>query len=358
MFSDKLALNIARTRHRFRFLHQKLIVPSNVLVGAYHHENVGDLALAETGINLWERRGEHAALQTSSNIDIWPGQVPTLVCGGAIITEEFVSRLRKRFRNNASQIGLIGVEVARNSKAFSSESLKFLKQVPYFSLRNTQQQEQFQMGDDRVAVRSMPDVAFAMSIDKHQKGVLEAREKKILGINITPGTGRDKMTSVEERLIIKSVQREFFRTAVEAALDRNWSVEHIPFAIEDTASARKLLDGLPVRFAYYSDNPRRVFDRVRQMTAFAPSRYHSLIFAILAGVPVAPFLYARKNYWLAEEYLDGLSPFGFREALNSPSQKSITIAATQRFKLPNEVSSNLRDKVCGEFNTALDAFTR
>ena len=358
----------AQFRHRLRFVQQILSPPAIAVVGAYHYENVGDMALAAVGRAHWPGPVQ-PALQTSANIAKWPGQPITLVCGGAIITEDFIVQLRHRFGQNPERLGLIGMELARSPNPLTHDSVAFLASLPFVAFRNSDQISLFSDYGLPGAPRLIPDIVFAApfaskqprqsadtSISPHP--LQSATGPQVLGVNVTAGTGRDRDLSRTERATIRDVKRTFFRAAVEDALGRGWQVEHVPFAISDDNAAREVLDGLSVRFAPFTSDPTKVFAHIARMSAFAPSRYHALIFAILAGLPVTPFLYARKNYWLAADFLPGLEPFGFREALDDPSPDKIRRHAGQFWSLSAARGAELRTEVKDAFRDAFDAISQ
>lgn len=221
------------------------------------------------------------------------------------------------------------------------------------ALRNSAQASSLILpGADGTWPALVPDIVFGLP--RPLAGPVKNR-RRALGLNVTSGTGRDRNLSQSESDTVHRVQREFFRTVVENAADRGWQVEHVPFALRDDAAARRLLGGLPVRFAPFSANPEVVMGRMADMAAFAPSRYHALIFALRAGLPVTPFFYARKNYWLAEDFLPGIVPFGFREALDAPSGEEIRRHAERSYTEPYDHLAGLQDRVAMGFRAAFSA---
>jgi hypothetical protein len=346
----------SQLRHRLRFGGQMLSPPRQAIVGAYHYENLGDMALAEVGRAYWPG-GARPALQTSANIAKWPGRPVTLVCGGAILTEDFVAQMRLRFGDAPHRLAMIGVEFSNNAAPLSKDSLNFLSRLPYVSLRNREQLPMLGSGGMDEDGRLVPDIVFGLPGGTPGPGPEQATRPRF-GVNITGGTGRDRQMSAAEADNVRCVQRQFFRTVVANAADRGWDVEHVPFAINDDAAARRMLEGLPVLYARFSCDPASVRVRLASMAGFAPSRYHALIFAVRAGLPVTPFFYARKNYWLASDFLPGLPPFGFREALAGASDDTIRGFAERSYLSPEGHLARLQDRVASGFSAAFAAICR
>jgi hypothetical protein len=338
----------ARVRHRLRFARQIFAPPSIALAGAYHYENLGDMALAATGSVLWPGP-KRPALQTTANIEKWPGRPLTLICGGAIVNDELVVKLRSRFGEYPINLGLIGVELTKFGTPLSRDSAEFLAALPFFAVRNRSQSDLFERHGIRAAPLVIPDVVFGAPFDVPTSG---KDAHPVLGINATRGLGKETPVSNNQRRVINEVRRLFFRTAVKQAIKRGWRVEHVPFAISDDLCGRTLLDGLPVHFLSYDPDPARVYARVARMAGFVATRYHALIFALRAGVPVIPFHYASKNYWLAEDFMIDLEPFGIREAITGPTPAEVRQRAERFYTLPAPQRDALSGQVRKAFGTA------
>ncbi len=328
--------------------------PSAAIVGAYHYENVGDMALAAAGrqqyFSALGTSSPNPALQTCANIDAWPGRPRTYVCGGAILTETFIQKLRKRFSDNAHLVALIGVEVARQGPDLSAESVAFLEKAPYVSLRNRAQLSATRLSEIADNVRTHPDIVFAFR--HNERFVPVPNENSVAGVNIVGGAGYDNVRTEAESMAVRSAQRRFFRTFVENALDDGLKVVHVPFALNDDMAARKMLDGLPVQFVPFSANPERVLRMVSGFSRFAPSRYHALIFGLLSDLPLSPFLYARKNYWLFEDFVGSEVPLGFREAMQGLSDAEIDTFAGRRYQIGPDTTDHLKAAAAAELETA------
>jgi hypothetical protein len=81
-------------------------------------------------------------------------------------------------------------------------------------------------------------------------------------------------------------------------------------AHDDGVLARRLLAERPrFRILVPPDDPAEVIGIFEALTAAVCMRYHSLLFAERAGIPVVPFAYAEKcRHWLAERGLDAVEP--------------------------------------------------
>jgi hypothetical protein len=86
-----------------------------------------------------------------------------------------------------------------------------------------------------------------------------------------------------------------FSALLKRAREEGWQVWHLPFSPEDDRFARHFFGALVDKYWPYSPNPRRMLLLMRHCERILPTRFHSLVMALITQTPVLPFCYAEKS---------------------------------------------------------------
>ena len=307
-----------------KLLKQFLTRPEIGIIGGYHGGNVGDLALGQAVKDFLSSKGiVRSDLQTIHNFQIYPKAKKYIIGGGALLDNEKLDNIRNRVR--PMDLTVIGCEFSNAhtvTNELSKTNLKFLQSISYFSLRNSSQYNQYEHLLSNLA--SHPDIVFGWQFLERLRLERSQTTSGKVGISVILGCGKDydgalkqNERSSEDEVKINSFTRTFFRQKVQKALQEGKEVHHYPFAHKDMDSVRDILEGLPVIHHKYEQNPRILAKEVSTCDYYISSRLHSLIFCLTLGVPTSTFLYARKNYWLRDDYFPKMNAVGYREVLSN-----------------------------------------
>ena len=122
---------------------------------------------------------------------------------------------------------------------------------------------------------------------------------------------------------------------VEQLCKRGLEVYHVPFAVEDADFAAAVFRNMPVRLLPYSSDPLKTLMRVARCSSFIATRFHSNVFALLAGVPTISIAYAPKCVHLWEELgLPVRSQIRMVQVVADPLQAAEQILSTTPAVLP------------------------
>ncbi len=275
--------------------------PEVSILGAYHGQNVGDLALGEAIRNIVNQDGSTGVLQDLYCLHQQRIGDTIILGGGGTGVEDNISQLANACGDKARQTAVIGVEFAGDFPKFPDKALSYLEDVCYISCRSKNQAEM--VGDvlQRDDVYFNYDNAFALE-NISNPSVIDG--ERVLGYNARqltsvwtgdrfephPEVGR---TSPYEKHL-EQAYIQVLKRALNAYQSKGWKIVHLPFAIEDSLYAKTYLRSQTDTFLPYSSDIRDITGHVAKCNKIISTRYHSLILAIKCQIPVVPILYAKK----------------------------------------------------------------
>ncbi len=298
-FPTRLSVNWRRQIARYRSL-------DFVLGGAYHGQNLGDIALRNGFLHEVRELGVDADFIPILSSDLGrimtPGRL--VLGGGAIVLPDVVVNLRNHFSRNPDRVAIYGADYADES--LRGENRAFLREVPFVSCRSSLHAERVADRLGRSDVRVVPDLALHHRIPithNHGKG-----GEKVAGINVVPFLtkwtkygfedneyypGGNAETRLQGRELAKRY-RGVMRRIAEMFLDEGWQIVHLPFTPTDAVVARTVFKGLRMKHTHYSPSVRRMLSEFGQVNCVVSSRLHALVFGLISRKPVCPFFYSTK----------------------------------------------------------------
>lgn len=301
-------------KHISRFASQKLISPTVGIVGGYHGANLGDMALGYAVKARLKEKGVSSGLQTIYNLEKWPSTKFAIIGGGAVGYIDSLIRVYNKYKGAFSQIAFLGVDF--NDEEYPDFLVEMFKAVPFLSCRSEEQAVKMKAITGRKDILFHPDIAYSLIQDycRTIRTVAAANREKILLVNALPLYGyvkdgrvlptnkyRDERPELYKHFeAMHANYMEFLRNEVESALKQGYAIHYLSFAPLDEKYGRLALDGLPVHYQPYHDDP---FKMIRYMSSGAKAittRYHATIFAIKLGIELSPIAYAKKNEFMLQ----------------------------------------------------------
>jgi polysaccharide pyruvyl transferase WcaK-like protein len=297
--------------HRLRWLRQKLAGPTVGIVGGYHGGNLGDMALGAACEGPLRKAGYSTGLQTIYSLPSWPACEFAVLGGGAIGYREPLQNVYARYGKSPERVFFLGVDF--NDESAVLEFADFLRNAGMITCRSRAQAEQMQRLLGRPDVRYHPDLVFALRTSFNQLPKTREDNQRVLGVNCATffwlESGRDYVpgsaweTEVRQRSPhlapwISTLGPSYvkaFRTVLKRARQEGWQIWHVPFTPADDRFARHFLSSQVDRFIRYTPDPFHVLQTFRSFSRFLPTRFHSLVFALLSSTAVIPFCYAEKS---------------------------------------------------------------
>ncbi|WP_167384030.1 polysaccharide pyruvyl transferase family protein [Cereibacter sphaeroides] len=245
-------------------------------------------------------RESQVGLQTLYNLSRWKKPKAILVGGGAVLTSETIRMISDHVSNDPRKVAFVGVDLLERD--IDASALDFLGRASSLLMRSSEEALHLRsLGLTNAG--SMPDLVFGGHAFLASRGVIR-RRSHVLGVNVVPQAIDEAGGAYAKHY------SAFLRAVVRRHLCDGWSVIHVPFTPQDHHAAKVVFAGLPVTLQRYVDSPSVVFRQTSSVERFVPSRYHSLVFAMLSSTPVIPFLYASKCYRLLADYFPGTAAFG------------------------------------------------
>lgn len=301
-------INTTQIHHRLRWLTQKIQHPKFAVIGGYHGGNLGDMALGISIKNSFSSVRIPSYLQTIYNLEKWPKATYAVIGGGAIGYIDSLNKVYERYRSDFSTVAFVGVDF--NEPQYPPHLLNMLSNAAYVSCRSKEQADRLKEATNRETINYHPDVAYGLATELCAKSRLpEYPKSKKLLVNLVPLYGHYNGTRLEPSLQYRDERPELYqhfeemhknyalavRSAVEEALDTDYTVETIPFTPQDDIYGRSVLKGLTVRHNAYHDNPIKMLEKISVSDTVIPTRFHATIFAIKTGANIRPIAYATKN---------------------------------------------------------------
>lgn len=326
---------------------QNIKQPKLALLGAFHGTNTGDNILGLSVLHLAQGQNITASLQNFNYLNKYPHCQLTVCAGGATGVEQNLIILTQRNKNKTNQTALVGMDFSSDIEHFPDEVLSFLSNVKYISCRSKRQANYLSQVLGFNNVHHHADNAFAYPFSSFKKNLKESRtDNKVLGFNslnlfmtwvrgkgFTPGTPLEEWYSKTGNNITDFLRLigpkyiEFLNKTLDVYISRGWKIVHIPFTIEDDLFVKTFFNQKNIHFYKFTPNPDKLFTRVQQCNLFISTRFHSLIFALMAGVPLIPINYAVKCKDLISDleldFENTIDRMDFVKSFNQALEKSV-----------------------------------
>jgi polysaccharide pyruvyl transferase WcaK-like protein len=304
----------AQVGHLLRRVSQSMVKPRVGIIGGYHGINAGDLALGYSVQQQLERNQISSGLQTIYNLDRWKWPVAdyAIIGGGAVGYNDALEKVYERYKNNLQKVALLGVDF--NEERYTASAMELLRHAKWISCRSAEQAERLRSLTQREDIGVHPDLAFALQFDKANSQKQINYHKPVFLVNVVPLYAKvinGEMLPVdqyaEERpdlyeswSIMNERYVQYVRELVNAALQRNYRVETLPFTPMDAAAGKLIFKNLPVLHNPYVPDPAYLVKKIQSAHTIFATRFHATIFGMKLGKKIIPFAYARKNERLLE----------------------------------------------------------
>ncbi|TCD02686.1 polysaccharide pyruvyl transferase family protein [Pedobacter psychroterrae] len=305
-------LTSTQIKHLLRNLNQKMIKTPFGIVGGYHGYNLGDMALGASIIEVLSAQGKPSGLQTIYNLEKWPTTQFAIVGGGAVGYNDSLGKVAARYKDHYGKVALLGVDFMEDT--YAEDCLELIRGAAFVSGRSKSQAEKLMKSTGRAEIFHHPDIAFSLFSGVQPTKRNQTAKKKLL-INVLPLYGSVKNGKLQPLEKYKSERPGLFdnfhqmhvsykqglRRLVKNAVAEGYSVETIPFTLQDEAYGHILLDDLPVKHHPYHSNVLKMYKTISSADWVVSTRLHATIFALKAGIKVTPIAYATKNELMLEE---------------------------------------------------------
>ena len=289
-----------------------LLSGANVVIhGSNYTTNVGDRAIALTIKNELKKKRIRSVI--TSRFAINPPVRTVIVGGGGVLHNNYENniKLRTSFIKRKRNVFYVGVGSSGFSKLSSGdkERLNKLRYSKYLSFRDVCSFEklaaQLYSKPPNVKIRSCPSWLLLENIKSQDyslrnnvfrsyynlkylassKQTKQADQKPNLGLVLCGHFDLQRLPAIRQK--IKQLQNDYH-------------IINIPFVGEDLEFFKKHIanwniDSFPLQ------NPGKTFQLVQKMDKMIVTRYHSLIFSILAEKPVMILAYSEKVRCLAKD---------------------------------------------------------
>jgi len=285
-----------------------------VIQGSYNTSNIGDLAIGQVIKGEMERRGFKAHL----NGIIYSNQGPPptfgkygihIIGGGGVIRDYPRGYLQYRLNpietvKNSIVLG-VGVNGIKTDKG--KQIIRKLEKALLITVRDEKSKEILQpLIDKEVIVTACP--AFLLKFRKEIQEVKYGEDKYRLGINLRPLPSLESINyifptkKINYKKYVDSLLYFIEKILKPTILLTKDDVDYffIPFARQDITFARKHFKKLPIKILPLQ-LPSKTLSLISTMDRMICMRYHSLIFSIIAEVPVYVISYHSKVEELAKK---------------------------------------------------------
>lgn len=339
-------MNILQLKHRLRYLRQLVKSPELAVIGGYHYGNLGDMTLGHA-VCTQVTPHVRSDLQTIYNLGSWPNAPVAVLGGGAIIDEVTLEAVFRRY--SPQHVAFCGVDI----EDWNGVSIfhRKLQDLASFSLRSSAQLRELSSLFPCIKASYHPDNVFALAQSDTSLNRLRNVNEGIGLINITPRfhiVDRDSLCHDSELPeptpfgLLADRYTTAMRCLCDLLLQRGLKLKHIPFTPADNNVATDVLSGQSVYMYRYSSDPLIVLSRYQTASYSFGSRYHSMIFSMISGVPFSAFAYASKSARLLADLPSLPQPFLSITDLLDPAvldRKIKLIAATSIAYDPNLLDS-------------------
>lgn len=286
------------------------------IIGAYHGFNVGDISMGAAIGNIASSLGINTQLIPLEKVSRIPQRVSNkyILGGGAIFSRKNLGILIKHTNYNLSNVAVLGVDLHLNHNEIN---LNYLKNAAFIASRASPKEEEKSIFFHKLSREDIawhPDLTFSYyPLPKILLNQKKTNKKKVIGLNVLPFFYWRKKSqwifkyytdknpydpsirlSVHQQKMIAQQYVSLMRCIARTYLDNEFSVYHLPFALEDDLFAKFCFANLPVKFLSYSNKPHNHFKKIQQFDKFIPTRLHAHIFAAIAKVPILSISYGSK----------------------------------------------------------------
>jgi polysaccharide pyruvyl transferase WcaK-like protein len=307
-------------------------LPKNpaLIVGGYGYRNVGDEAilagllrlLGRDDVTVVSRTPAETAARHGARSIGFLGAIPALrhhrslvIGGGGLFGRDMglVGRLLPLFGLLAVALGRDVAIVGVGIDTAMPRGVAFLMRA--LARRATVIVVRDRASADRLAARG---VSAAVRPDL---STLAASAGRIAGMRTLRASGLDPRQRPVVGLCLTAVNPALVEPVVAAILGAVDALPSIDFCLvpmsrhpfvaahNDEVLARRLTALRPRLRLLETDDPSAVLGVFEALSAAVCMRYHSLLFAERAGIPIVPIAYAEKcHHWLAERGLEPIEP--------------------------------------------------
>ena len=321
------------------------------IVGSYHFNNVGDMALGGAMQNLLSANQLRGELVTFNEITAGSTRLLHFAGGGANGTPNLLEKLREA-QPDPALVCLLGMDFQQDLENWDARLLDWLGRCRFIGVRSLRQKDNLNSYFGKEIVFQHLDLGFfhpavnKLNTARPSRVIPRVPGKRRLLLNLLPyfhilKSGRfipghfmanwyikQDPTFASQIEKIGPAYVAYVRAAVEHFRLEGWQVEHIPFSPEDDYFAREILGRkYGVIFAKYTACPNSVIDRILGADGMIASRFHAHVFGIISGIPVYSFAYAKKCSDLWDDLeLDPLATITSRD-LSRPAGELVQATA-------------------------------
>lgn len=326
---------------------QGIVGTDAVIQGSYNTTNIGDLAIGSTIQTELSKLGFQSHL--NGFINDYRGHVPRfknydwhIIGGGGVLRDYPAGYLETRLlpigtaRKGSIVLG-VGFDGLRTERG--KRTIKKLEQCAFITVRDYQSKHNLErfIPDTEIEVAACP--AFLLPPKRTQ--IILDTHQPIIGVNLTnfyehaPGWGAYayypyKIDLRETRMRYLHYVRDVLKPELKR-LTHEFNIVFIPFAQEDVAFAKQALRDIPMRILPLQP-PQETLNTIQKVDRMICMRYHSLIFSILAEIPIFIISYQNKTRELGEK-LESVTLMDFRDSEEVPVDFTIGRAELQKHKL-------------------------
>jgi hypothetical protein len=319
-------------------------------------------------VNHLRQSGVSAGLQTVYSLPSWPACKFALIGGGAVGYRTPLENIRARYGCTPERVAFLGVDF--NDDAAVVEHAEFLRQTTMITCRSRAQAERIGQLIGRSDIRHHPDLVFGFRPHANPD---HANSKQcgppILGVNCTdffwkrsgdsyvPGWKWSEEAARRSPHLapwltkLGTLYVNAFGSVLDLARQAGWSIWHVPFKSLDDHFARYFFSAKIDRFLPYTSNPHSVYQTFGRFAHFLPTRFHSLVFAMITSTPVVPFCYAEKSEQLCSDF--GLTETQKMTAIDlATNAEKLTRLWDAAIKIDGEVLQRAQHEVADSLQSA------
>ncbi|WP_310430237.1 polysaccharide pyruvyl transferase family protein [Chamaesiphon sp. VAR_48_metabat_135_sub] len=359
-------------------MRQVIRPPDLAILGSFHGVNTGDQSLGLSVKNCIKQSIYRSGFQNIFSLKNYPKCQLTICAGGATGIESIVTELAKRNADRPEMTALVGMNFADDVANFPASTLEFLQQVSHISCRSKRQVQQLAEILHKDDILYTPDNAFAYPFQSLSRGIDAHRQPKVLGFNVlnlfmtwvrgkgfVPGTPLADWYRSNNSDIISYIDRigpayiKYFNSVISIYRARGWEIVHIPFTPEDDLFAKTFFRSHQIKYHSFSPQPDVIFSHLQKCSLFISTRFHALVFALIANVPCVPVNYAIKcNDLLTDLNIDTALSIDRYQLVDSLDRSIAKTVCPQPLLLSRSTLELLRRKATSNINSAFQSISQ
>jgi len=323
---------------------------SVVIQGSYNTTNVGDFAIGQIIKKKILEVGFHGHLNGLVHKN--QGPIPNfrryklhVVGGGGVIRDLPDGYLERRLlpiRKNSSVV--IGVGVMNILTESGKKLLKKLEDAIFITVRDTESKEILEKNIETEILKTA-DPAFLMELrTMADPGLPRSRIK--VGLNLREMIPRKYQGRIfyPDELRYEILKLNYFRyiDLIRQEITKHYGEKDfyfIPFSTKDISFAKTYLAGLPINILPLQP-PDKTLHTISRMNNMICTRYHSLIFSLIAEVPMSIIAYHQKVLSLAKE-INGVQ-------IMSINENPANLPSCINFNVPHSSIASCKSKKIGQ----------